>query len=90
MPAQEYPQSNEGRVPLNIGGHALAVDPDDDTDLPYFARALYIETGGDIEIVTRSGETLVIAVPDNHYFGFVQVARVKATNTTASGIFATF
>lgn len=66
---------------------ALPVTPDDATDLPMVAIALYVETGGTLVIDTVAGETRTIAVAD---FSILPLGtrRVRATGTTASGIHA--
>lgn len=66
---------------------ALAVTPDDATDLPMIAIALYIETGGAVVVDTVAGETRTISVAD---FSILPLGatRVRATGTTATGIHA--
>lgn len=66
--------------------HAAAVTPNDDVDLPVVARALWIGGSGDVSVVMRGGETVTLSgavglVP-------VEVARVRATGTTATSIVA--
>ncbi|MEM6440177.1 MAG: hypothetical protein AAF763_10865 [Pseudomonadota bacterium] len=74
-----------------IGGPAtdiIPVAPNDAADLPTPALALYIETGGWIEVETVSGDApRVIAVSDVSLLP-VAVRRVRAAGTTASGIHA--
>ncbi|MEM1313004.1 MAG: hypothetical protein AAGI51_00510 [Pseudomonadota bacterium] len=74
-----------------IGGPAtdiIPVTPSDTDDLPTPALALYIETGGWIEVDTVSGDApRVIWVSDVSLLP-VGVRRVRATNTGASGIHA--
>lgn len=66
---------------------ALPVAPDDATDLPMVAIALYIETCGTVVVDTVAGETRTIAVAD---FSILPLGtnRVRATGTTAAGIHA--
>ena len=66
---------------------ALPVTPDDATDLPMVAIALYVETSGTVVVDTVAGETRTIAVAD---FSILPLGtmRVHATGTTASGIHA--
>jgi hypothetical protein len=68
--------------------NAVAVTPDDDTDLTTAADALYIGTTGDLSVITIGGDTVTFAnVPAGMVLP-VSVLRVKATNTTASDIVA--
>ena len=51
------------------------------------AIGLYIGTKGNIVVITKTGDTITVPVPDNFYF-ICGVTRVKSTSTTASNIFA--
>lgn len=66
---------------------ALPVTPDDTTDLPLVAIALYVETAGTVVVDTVAGETRTLAVTD---FSILPLGatRVRATGTTAAGIHA--
>lgn len=66
---------------------AHPVTPQDSTDLPMVAIALYVETGGAIVVDTVAGETRTITVAD---FSFLPlgIKRVHTTGTTAQGIHA--
>lgn len=61
--------------------------PDDATDLPMTAIALYVETGGTVVVDTVAGETRTIAAADFSILP-LGVRRVRATGTTATGIHA--
>ncbi|MBD3679159.1 MAG: hypothetical protein HUJ27_12275 [Rhodobacteraceae bacterium] len=63
------------------------ITPNDGADLPTIAVALYIETGGDIALVTVRGQSRSVKVAD---FAILPVGtrRVLATGTTAIGIHA--
>lgn len=72
------------------------VTPSDTVDIPNAAGAdmkndgcvLYIGTGGNIKVLTAAGTTSTFTnVPDGAWFP-IQVVRVFATDTTASGIIA--
>ncbi len=65
----------------------LPVTPDDASDLPEVALALYVEAGGSISIVTERGNTRTVVVDDLTILP-VGTRRVRATGTTASGIHA--
>lgn len=59
--------------------------PNDTTDLSEVAVALYVETGGDISVVTVAGQTRSFRVADMMILP-LGVVRVNSTGTTASGI----
>lgn len=63
------------------------VTPDDGSDLPTVAVALYVETGGSLSFVTAAGETRSVNLPDATLLP-VGALRVRATGTSASGIHA--
>lgn len=63
------------------------VTPDDATDLPDVAVALYVEQAGTISLVTVRGRARSVSVADNAILP-VGVRRVAATGTTATGIHA--
>lgn len=66
----------------------VAITPDDDHDLTVFARALFVGTGGNVEVYNAEGEAIVFKnVPDGTFLP-VNTARVLARNTTASDIVA--
>jgi hypothetical protein len=79
----------ENRV-LSLDGPAkdiVPVTPSDSTDLPDVSTALYVETGGTVNILTAAGETRSISLADYSFLP-VGVRRVNATGTTAAGIHA--
>lgn len=65
----------------------VPVSPDDNTEMPHVALALYVESGGMLSMVTLYGQTRVVEVAD-HMFLPVACRAVNATGTTASGIHA--
>lgn len=65
----------------------LPVTPDDDNDLPILALAIFVETGGVLQIVTRRGQERQIIVQDQTLLPLM-VRRVMASKTTAIGIHA--
>ncbi len=65
----------------------MPVTPDDVTDLSEVAIALYIETGGQISLLTARNGDRTINVADKTILP-VGVRRVNATGTTATGIHA--
>jgi hypothetical protein len=66
---------------------AIPVVPTDNTDLPNVALALYVETGGVINLTTVAGENRTITVTDFCILP-VGTTRVFNTGTTATGIHA--
>lgn len=86
MPAVD----NWERNAVGLDGPAddyIPVTPDDDNDLDVVTRALYIEQAGNVVVDTRAGTTRTIPVPA-YYTLVCRVRRVRATGTTADGIFA--
>lgn len=74
----------------NPAAYATAVTPSDSTDLTRTTRALYIGTGGNVNIDTMDGSTVLFSnVPDGSILP-VRVKRVRSTSTTASNIVALF
>lgn len=65
----------------------VPVTPDDATDLPDVAVALYIAQGGTVRLVSVRDETRSVPVADFSILP-VGVRRVLATGTTATGIHA--
>jgi hypothetical protein len=59
---------------------------DDNTDLAFATRQIYVGTGGDINMTTLGGQDVVFKnVPTGSMIA-VRVKRLKATLTTASNI----
>lgn len=76
---------------VSISGPAtdiVPVSPDDATDLPDVAVALYVETGGAVVFDSVAvGATRTVTVGDRMILP-VGARRVRATGTTATGIHA--
>jgi hypothetical protein len=68
--------------------HAAAVTPSDDTDLTVVTRGLYVGGAGNVAVITKGGETVTFTGVVAGSILPVRVARVKATNTTATTIMA--
>ncbi len=76
---------------------ASVVTPSDTVDIPSVSESngrgnngcvLYVGTGGDLRVLTAGGDDIVFAgFPDGSFLP-VNVVKVFATNTTASGIIA--
>ena len=64
--------------------------PDDAVDLEYVARAIYIGTGGNICVVTSSGDEVIFKnVPSGSILP-VRASRIKATGTSAADLVMLF
>ena len=64
------------------------ITPNDSSDLPSQARALYIVTGGDIQFTPIKNDVPVTLSVPNYFVFPVQVKKVFASSTTADGIYA--
>lgn len=70
---------------------AASVTPHDTNDLSGgVARALYVGTTGDVEVIMAGGTTVVFSSVPAGYILPIRVSRVKAANTTASDILALY
>lgn len=77
-----------GRVGLSGPANDLEpVTPSDTVDLPNMAVALYVTVGGVVVFDSEAGATRTVTVGDNAILP-VGVRRVRATDTTATGIHA--
>jgi hypothetical protein len=76
------------------GTRAVAVTPSDSTDITGAdfnnPAALYVGTGGDVEVITLGGSTVTLKSVPTGTFVPMQVTRVKASATTATDIIAIF
>lgn len=65
----------------------VPVVPDDLTEMTEVAVALYVETGGQVSLLTSRGQSRIVNVTN---FAILPVGtrRVNATGTTATGIHA--
>lgn len=70
--------------------YGVAVTPSDSTDLPQVARALYVGTGGDLNIDFADGSTVLLPSVLGGVIVPVRARRVRATLTTASNIIALY
>jgi hypothetical protein len=88
MPALDSPHTYRAKVedyPLN---RAAAVTPDDNNDLSFVTRAVYVGGAGDVAIITPDGDSVTLkAVPVGTMLS-IRVARVKSTGTSATNLVA--
>lgn len=76
---------------LNLGPdapatNAVAVTPDDATDLTVTSRALYVGGAGNVVVIMDGGQTVTFTgVPAGTILP-IRVSRVKSTSTTATSI----
>jgi len=66
----------------------FAITPNDDADLAVRPRAILVGVAGDLEVVSLSGTTEVLPVPAG--YNPIRPVRVKATNTTATGLYGLY
>ena len=66
-------------------GNAFAITPGTAL-LSHQARGIYVGTGGDVEIVTPGGQTIVFSNAVSGSVLPVMATKVLATNTTASDL----
>jgi len=67
-----------------------SVTPNDGTDLPDVAQGLIAGATGTIAVNLRNGNTASITVGTANTIMPIEVTRVKATGTTATGIVALY
>ncbi len=85
-------------MPTNLvvrqGTTGVVVTPSDSTDITgsnaNTPATLFVGVGGNIDVVTLGGSTLLLKNIADGSFLPIQVTRVKATNTTATDIVAIF
>jgi hypothetical protein len=69
---------------------SVNVTPHDDNDLSIVGAILFVGTGGDVEVVTMAGDTVIYKNIGDATNMAIQVRRVKAANTTATDILAQY
>ena len=74
--------------PMYPGG-AAAVTPSDSVNLSY-PSVVYVGNSGNVQVTTAQGDTVVFSGVQGGSVIPVQVIRVWATNTTATGIVAIY
>ena len=84
MPIDD-PFTRFSRSPVGPGQRHAVVVPSDTEDLPFVPRLIYVGTGGGMVAVDRHGTEVPYRVHDGTLLA-MQVVRIKATGTDASGI----
>ena len=91
MPTNNIADYNLNADNAAPGEDAALVTPNDTTDLPLKpARSLYIGTGGNVEVITARGTTIIIPNIPSGTILPLKVTRVRAALTTASDIVAIY
>lgn len=67
-----------------ISGETIV--PDDQADLAYATRGLYVGLTGDVSLQTLAGDQIVLAGAQAGTIYPIRVRRVNASGTTASGL----
>ena len=74
-------------VRARAGGpaHLILVTPSDGEDLAHVSQWVFLATAGTLAVTTRGGETLVTP-PLPAGWHLMELTRIRATGTTATGI----
>lgn len=67
---------------------AEAITPDDQADLPWVTRALYVGTAGSVRVIMLSGETVDFAQLQAGIMYPLRIRRVLAAGTDATNLVA--
>lgn len=86
MKMREYKNYHPGLVAPP--SRAVAITPDDDTDLDFVTRGIYVAAEGDIRVDTLGGDTAVFTSFPGQSILIGQYTRVYDTGTTATGLVA--
>jgi hypothetical protein len=84
-PALADATSGQIRDGVALAEHAVAVTPNDSTDLAHISRYIVATAGGNISVITVGGETVTIPIAAGEILP-IKVTRIRSTNTTATGI----
>lgn len=79
---------NNGATLISPAEGAAAVTPHDTTALGNVTRAIYVGGAGDVEVITKGGDTVVFSSVPAGTILPVRATHVKSSNTTASNILA--
>jgi hypothetical protein len=87
MPATDNFKSNSTGLSSPLT-RAVAVTPNDSTDLTNVSRAIYVGGAGDLEVITSGGDTVTFVGVAAGSVLPIRVSRVKEANTSATDILA--
>ncbi|MFC5342726.1 hypothetical protein ACETK8_06215 [Brevundimonas staleyi] len=92
MPSSPDAYAAFAPAPSAPARRAEAVTPNDTTDLPNLAKALYVGVTGDVRVVPVASPGGAAVTFVGHPVGYmpIQCARVMATGTTAGSLVALF
>jgi hypothetical protein len=80
--------SNRSNNVVDPASNAVAVTPNDSTDLTYTCRALFVGGAGNLAVVMAGGQTITFTGVTAGALLPIRASRVMATNTTATSIVA--
>lgn len=69
---------------------AFAITPDDNNDLAYPTRGLYVGSAGDVAVVMVNGDAVTFSTLAAGIVHPLGVIRVKSTGTTAANIMGVY
>jgi hypothetical protein len=87
MPVNPYPYEHPSL--MSSAAHVEAVTPSDSTDLTRISKAIWVGTGGNIQVTTldmADGTSTIIPGVQNGTLLHIHAKRIWAASTTASGI----
>jgi hypothetical protein len=90
MPAaDQFSSFSEGL--MSPADNAVAVTPNDSTDLTYVTRCVYVGGAGNVTVTMAGGGSNVayVAVPAGTFMP-IRVSRILSTGTTATSILALY
>jgi hypothetical protein len=67
-------------------GNAFAVTPDNDNDLDFVTRGIYVGASGTLKVDTDNGDTVTFTGIAAGVIHTLRVKKVYATGTSATGI----
>lgn len=66
--------------------HAFSITPNNNTDVAYLTRSIYVGVGGSIAVVMAGGEEVTFVGVQSGSVLPVRVSRVKSTGTNATNM----
>lgn len=65
---------------------AFAITPDNNNDVTFVTRGIYVGTGGDLAVIMASGDAVTFTGLMGGTIYPLRVSRVKSTGSTASSL----